>query len=91
MNNVHVHCNNAYNSDSIITDDTIITPRKFPFIRVLTWTYLITEMDSAEACSTLISTKYIFVAIQIFYELIINFTETFGNFWSILIPLSIIW
>lgn len=54
-----MHYNNAHNFDSIITDDTITTPRKFPFIRVLTWAYLTTEMDSAAACSTLISTKYL--------------------------------
>ena len=56
----YVHYDNAHNFDSIITDDVISPARKFPFIRVLIWAYLITEMDSAAACSTLISTKYLF-------------------------------
>lgn len=42
----------------ILVDDTVEIHRKLPFARVLTWTFLNTERDSALACSQLASSRY---------------------------------
>ena len=50
--------------DRILADERTAIYRKLPFARILTWTFLNTERDSALACSSLASSRYITVDIK---------------------------